>query len=61
MPQKMISQLLFGSLVECQKVEFLICEKTITGGLLEQLDLVDQIQKYFIGFERANFHQNEVI
>ena len=61
MLQEMIFQLLFGSLVECQKKEFLIYEKKIIGGLLETLDLVDLTQKFFIGFEKVNFHQNEVM
>jgi hypothetical protein len=31
------------------------------GGQLEIQDLVDQILKFFIGFEKVNFHQREAM
>jgi hypothetical protein len=54
---EMMKLLLFGKRCECQKIEFLIFEKKIIGGQLEILDLVDQILKFFTGFENLNFHQ----
>jgi hypothetical protein len=51
----------FGKKYECLKIEFLIYEKMIIGGQLEIQDLVDQILKFFIGFERVSFLQNEVM
>jgi hypothetical protein len=57
----MKNQQIFGQVCECQEVEFLIYQKKIIGGQQEILDLVDQIQKYFIGFERVSFRQNEVM
>jgi hypothetical protein len=61
MLQKMNFQLLFGKVFEYQKIKFLIFEKMIIGGLLVQHDLVVQILKYFIGFEKVNFHQKKAM
>jgi hypothetical protein len=61
MLQKMRNQQVFGKMFECQKKESHICQKKIIGGLLEILDLVDQIQRFFIGFEMKIYHQNEVM
>jgi hypothetical protein len=58
---EMKNQQVFGLMYECQKIESHIYQKKIIGGRLEILDLVDLIQKYFIGFEKVNFRQNEVM
>jgi hypothetical protein len=49
----------FGKKLECQKIEFHFYLHQKTGGQHEILDLVVQIQKFFIGFENQNFHQND--
>jgi len=62
MLQEMRNQLLFGRKLVFQKQGFLIFEKKIIGGdLLGKHDLVDQILKFFIGFEIVSFRQNEVM
>ncbi|MDR2639862.1 MAG: hypothetical protein LBC61_00540 [Candidatus Peribacteria bacterium] len=61
MLQEMRNQQLFGRTFECQKIRFHTSQKKIIGGQLEILDLVDQIQKYFIGLGKKSFHQNEVM
>jgi hypothetical protein len=57
----MKNQQISGLMYEYQKIEFRIYQKKIIGGLQEILDLVDLIQKYFIGFEKANFRQKIVM
>ena len=47
-------QLRGGEKQEFQKIEFIILEKMITGGLPEKKDLVDQIQKCFMIQESQN-------
>jgi hypothetical protein len=56
MRQEMKKQHEFGKEFECQKIEFHFYQLQKTGGQHDQLDLVDQIQKFFTGFENLNFH-----
>jgi hypothetical protein len=58
---EMKNQQVFGLVYEYQRIEFRIYQKKIIGGRLEILDLVDLIQKYFIGFEKVSFHQKIVM
>jgi hypothetical protein len=58
---EMKNQQLFGLVLVCLKIEFLTFQKKIIGGLQVILDLVDQILKYFTGYEIVNFHQKEVM
>jgi hypothetical protein len=53
--------LIFGVQFECQEIEFHIFQNQKTGGQRVILDLVDLIQKFFIGFEKVNFLQREVM
>jgi hypothetical protein len=50
--------LIYGKKFEFLKIKFHFYEKKIIGGgQLEKHDLVDQIQRFFTGFEIQNFHQ----
>jgi hypothetical protein len=37
------------------------CQRNIIGGVQDLLDHVDQILKFFIGFETVNFHQKDLM
>jgi len=57
-----MNRLLFGKRFESQKIKLVICLKKIIGGdQLDKLDLVDQILKFFTGYEKVNFLQIEAM
>jgi hypothetical protein len=62
MLQEMKNLLIYGLILVSLEKEFLIFQKVKIGGdQLEKQDLVDQIVKYFIGYEKENSHQQEVM
>jgi hypothetical protein len=61
MLQEIKNQLRYGNKYEYQKKKYLFYLHQKIGGQLEILVLVDQILKSFIGFEKKNFLQIEVM
>jgi hypothetical protein len=47
----------YGKNNEYLKIEYHIYQNQKIGGQHDQLDLVDLIQKYFIGYEKKKIHQ----
>jgi hypothetical protein len=60
MLQEMKNQQGFGEVTEL-KIFHILEKKTIGGDQQDSQDLVDQIQKFFIGLGILNFHLQEVL
>jgi hypothetical protein len=58
---EIMNQQKYGNKLECQNQEFLIYQNQKIGGQLENFDLVELIQKFFIGYEIVIFHMIEVM
>jgi hypothetical protein len=60
-PQEMTQQQINGKKYDYLQIKFHIYEPTIIDGLLDLLDHVDLILKYFIGCENPNILLSEAM